>query len=192
VAAKPELPILQLKDQAAWAEWLERNHADCDGVRLKLAKKGSSVTTVTYGEAVEEGLCYGWIDGQVARYDESFYLQRFTPRRPRSKWSATNRDKVQRLIAKGRMKPAGFSAVDAAKADGRWDVAYPAQSDATVPDDLQQALDQNPRAKAFFATLTSQNRYAILFRLHDAQRPQTRAKRIAEYVAMLAEHRTFH
>jgi uncharacterized protein YdeI (YjbR/CyaY-like superfamily) len=192
VAAKPELPILQFKDQTAWAEWLERNHADSDGVRLKLAKKDSGVTTVTYGEAVEEGLCYGWIDGQVSRYDEAFYLQRFTPRRSRSKWSANNCEKVERLIAEGRMKPAGLGAVESAKADGRWDAAYPPQTAATVPDDLQRALDQNPTAEAFFETLTSANRYAILFRVHDAKRPATRAKRIADCVAMLAEHRTFH
>ena len=189
---KPEPPILQFADQAAWAKWLKQNHADSQGVRLKLAKKGSGVTTVTYGEALEEALCYGWIDGQVGRYDETFYLQRFTPRTKRSKWSANNREKVKRLIAEGRMKPAGLEAVESAQADGRWDAAYPRQSEAVVPDDLQQALDQNPKAKAFFETLTSQNRYAILFRLHDAKRPQTRAKRIADYVAMLAEHRTFH
>lgn len=192
VPTKPDLPILQFDDQRAWAEWLERNHTDEQGVRLKLAKKGSAVTTVTYGDALEVALCYGWIDGQVGRYDESLYLQRFTPRRARSKWSANNRDKVERLIAEGRMKPAGLKAVEAAKADGRWDAAYPAQSEATVPDDLQQALDQNPKAKAFFETLSGQNRYAFLFRLHDAARPETRAKRIAQYVAMLADGRTFH
>jgi uncharacterized protein YdeI (YjbR/CyaY-like superfamily) len=189
---KDDLPILQFDDQAAWAEWLERNHGDVGGAWLMLAKKGSGVTTVTYGEALEEALCYGWIDGQVSRHDESFYLQRFTPRRPRSKWSANNRDKVELLIAEGRMKPAGLEAIESAKADGRWDAAYPAQSKATVPDDLQQALDQNPEAKAFFETLSSQNRYAFLHRLHDAKRPETRAKRLATYITMLAEHRTFH
>jgi uncharacterized protein YdeI (YjbR/CyaY-like superfamily) len=189
---KPDPPVLQFADQAAWANWLEHNHADSDGVRLKLAKKGAGVTTVTYGEALDEALCYGWIDGQVGRFDESFYLQRFTPRTKRSKWSANNREKVKRLIAEGRMKPAGLGAVGSAQADGRWGAAYPRQSEATVPDDLRRALDQNPKAKAFFETLTSQNRYAILFRLHDAKRPQTRANRIADYVAMLAEHRTFH
>jgi uncharacterized protein YdeI (YjbR/CyaY-like superfamily) len=190
--AKPDLPILQFDDQAAWARWLEDNHTDPHGVWLKLAKKGSGVTTVTYGEALEEALCYGWIDGQVSRHDDSFYLQRFTPRRPRSKWSANNRDKVERLIAEGRMKPAGHEAIESAKADGRWDAAYPAQSEATVPDDFQRALDKNQEAKAFFQTLSSQNRYAFLLRIHDAKRPETRAKRIAEYVTMLAEHRTFH
>jgi uncharacterized protein YdeI (YjbR/CyaY-like superfamily) len=189
---KPEPPILQFVDQAAWAEWLERHHGESDGVRLKLAKKGSGTKTVTYREALEEALCYGWIDSQVGRHDESFYLQRFTPRRPRSVWSANNCDMAARLIADGRMKPAGLKAIEAAKADGRWDLAYPGQSMATVPDDLQHALDQNPEAKGFFETLSGQNRYAILFRLHGAKRPETRAKRIAQYVAMLAEHRTFH
>jgi uncharacterized protein YdeI (YjbR/CyaY-like superfamily) len=192
VPTKPEPPILQFDDQRAWAGWLRENHADSQGVRLMLAKKGSGITTVTYGEALEEALCYGWIDGQVGRYDESFYLQRFTPRRPRSMWSANNRTKVERLIAEGRMKPTGLKAIEAAKADGRWDAAYPAQSEATVPDDLQRALDENPEAKAFFETLSSQNRFAILFRLHGTKRPETRAKRIAQYVAMPAEHRTFH
>lgn len=189
---KPDPPIVRFADQSAWAEWLERNHADSPGVRVKLAKKGSGVTSVTYGEALEEALCYGWIDGQVGRYDESFYLQRFTPRTKRSKWSANNRDKVERLIAEGRMKPAGLEAIEAAKADGRWEDAYEPQSKAAVPEDLERALDQNPKAKAFFETLSSQNRYAVLFRLHDAKRAETRARRIAQYVAMLAEHRTFH
>jgi uncharacterized protein YdeI (YjbR/CyaY-like superfamily) len=191
VAPKDDLPILQFDDQSKWAQWLERNHTT-QGAWLKLAKKGSGTTTVTYGEALEEALCYGWIDGQVSRHDESFYLQRFTPRRSRSKWSANNRDKVERLIAEGRMKPSGMEAIEAARADGRWEAAYPAQSEATVPEDLQRAIDQNPTAKAFFETLSSQNRYAFLFRLHDAKRADTRAKRIAEYVQMLAEHRTFH
>jgi uncharacterized protein YdeI (YjbR/CyaY-like superfamily) len=192
VSTKADLPILQFSDQASWAQWLEHNDSCSQGVWLMLAKKGSGVTTVTYGEALEEALCHGWIDGQVSRYDESFYLQRFTPRTKRSKWSANNRDKVDRLTAEGRMKPAGIQAVEAAKADGRWEAAYPAQSEASVPDDLQQALDQSPNAKAFFETLSSQNRYAFLFRLHDAKRPETRAKRIAQYVEILAEHRTFH
>jgi uncharacterized protein YdeI (YjbR/CyaY-like superfamily) len=188
---KADLPILHFDDRASWAQWLQHNDTG-PGAWLMLAKKGSGATTVTYGEALEEALCHGWIDGQVSRYDESFYLQRFTPRTKRSKWSANNRDKVDRLTAEGRMKPAGITAVEAAKADGRWEAAYPAQSEASVPDDLQQALDQSPKAKAFFETLSSQNRYAFLFRLHDAKRPETRAKRIAQYVEMLAERRAFH
>ncbi len=192
MAPKSDLPILECESQAAWSEWLEHNHASADGVWLKFAKKGSGARTVAYAEAVEEALCYGWIDGQAAGHDETYYLQRFTPRRSRSKWSLINREKATRLIAEGRMKPAGHEQVEAAKADGRWDAAYPSPSAATVPDDLQQALDQNPQAKASFEQLTSQNRYAILYRVHDAKRPETRAKRIAEYVAMLAERRTLY
>jgi uncharacterized protein YdeI (YjbR/CyaY-like superfamily) len=170
----------------------QKNQQKINGVWLKFAKKGSGVATVTYAEAVEEALCYGWIDGQAAGHDETFYLQRFTPRRRRSKWSLINRNKAERLIAEGRMKPAGLAQVEAAKGDGRWDAAYPSPSAATVPDDLQAALDQNPKAKAFFEALTGQNRYAVLYRIRDAKRPETRAKRIAEYVAMLAQGRTFH
>ena len=192
MADKQGLQIVELESQAAWGKWLKSNHARVDGVWLKFAKKGSGVATVTYGEAVEEALCYGWIDGQAAGHDETYYLQRFTPRRRRSKWSLINRNKAERLITEGRMKPAGLEQIEAARADGRWDEAYPSPSAATVPDDLQAALDDNPAAKAFFEALSSQNRYAILYRVRDAKRPQTRAKRIAEYVTMLAEGRTLH
>jgi len=189
---KPDLPVLELQNQAAWGEWLERNHAEAEGAWLKLAKKGTGVTTVIYLEAVEEALCYGWIDGQVARHDETYYVQRFTPRRRRSKWSRINREKAERLIAEGRMKPAGLTHIEAARADGRWDAAYDSPSTASVPDDLQKALDQNPKAMAFFETLTGNNRYSILHRVQDAKRPETRAKRIAQFVAMLADHKTLH
>jgi uncharacterized protein YdeI (YjbR/CyaY-like superfamily) len=192
MAPKPELPILQFEHQRAWGAWLEHHHGGEDGVWLKLAKKGTGVTTVTYLEAVEEALCYGWIDGQISRHDETFYLQRFTPRRARSKWSQINREKAERLIAQKRMKPAGLKQIEAAKADGRWDAAYPSPKAVTVPDDLLRVLDQNPQAKAFFQKLSSQNRYAILYRIHDAKRPETRTKRIAEFVAMLADGRTLH
>jgi uncharacterized protein YdeI (YjbR/CyaY-like superfamily) len=192
VAPKPDLPILQFDSQEAWSAWLKDNHAESQGVWLKYAKKASGITTVNHVEAIEEALCYGWIDGQAASHDESFYLVRFTPRRPRSKWSQLNRANVERLMRQGRMKPAGMAQVEAAKADGRWDAAYPPQSSAPVPDDFQAALDQNPKAKAFFKTLTGQNRYAFLYRIHDAKRAETRARRIAEYVAMLAEGRTLH
>jgi uncharacterized protein YdeI (YjbR/CyaY-like superfamily) len=192
MSAKPELPVLEFDTQKGWSVWLELNHAEAQGVWLKFAKKASGISTITYAEALEEALCYGWIDGQAAGHDELFYLQRFTPRRPRSKWSLINREKAERLIAEGRMKPAGLQQVDDARADGRWEAAYPPPSAATVPDDLQNALDQNPEARAFFETLTSQNRYAILYRIRDAKRRETRARRIAEYVAMLAEGRTLH
>src|SRR5882757_7819160 len=149
-----ELPIVEVPDQDAWRDWLEANHASQDGVWLKFAKKGSGVGTVTYAEALEEALCFGWIDGQVRRHDERFYLQRFTPRRRRSKWSQINVEKAERLIADGRMQPAGTAQVEAAKGDGRWDAAYPAQSQAQVPEDFQRALEANPAANEFFATLT--------------------------------------
>lgn len=187
---KRDLPVLEFRDPQAWAAWLERNHASRDGLWLKFAKKGSNITTVTYSEALEEALCYGWIDGQVARHDERYYLQRFTPRRRRSRWSQINRENVERLVAQKRMKPAGLAQVEAAMSDGRWDAAYPSPSRATVPEDFQLALDANPEAKSVFETLTGSERYAILYRVEDARRPETRARRIAEYVQMLAEGRT--
>lgn len=192
MAGKAELPILQFDGQADWAAWLQRHHESSQGAWLKLAKKASGVTTVTHTEALEEALCYGWIDGQSARFDEAFYLIRFTPRRARSKWSQLNCEKVERLMSEGRMKPAGLAQVEAAKEDGRWEAAYPPASAAAVPEDLQRALDANPKAKAFFETLKGTNRYAIIYRVHDAKRPETRARRISEYVAMLAERRTLH
>ena len=147
---------------------------------------------MTFAEAIDSALCYGWIDGQRNRFDDQWYLQRFTPRRARSKWSKINRDKVERLAADGRMRPAGIREVERAKADGRWDAAYDAPSAATVPDDLQRALDANPAAAAFFATLDSRNRFAILYRVQDAKRPETRARRIETFVAMLGEGQTIY
>jgi uncharacterized protein YdeI (YjbR/CyaY-like superfamily) len=192
MAPKSELPILQCESQSAWAAWLAEHHPAADGVWLKFAKKDSGVQTVTYAEAVEEGLCFGWIDGQTKAHDDKFWLQRFTPRRKRSRWSRINRDKAERLIESNRMQPSGLVQVEAARADGRWEAAYEPQRTATVPDDLKEALEQNPRANEFFSGLTGANRYAILYRINDAKRPQTRAKRIADYVAMCAEHSTLH
>jgi uncharacterized protein YdeI (YjbR/CyaY-like superfamily) len=185
-----DLPIVQVEDQRALRRWLEQNHGSVAAVWLKLAKKGSPIPTVTYGEAVEEALCYGWIDGQVRGYDEHFYLARFTPRRPKSKWSQTNREKATRLVAEGRMQPAGLAQMQAAQADGRWEAAYPAQSEATVPEDFQRALDKNEKAKRFFETLTGSARYAFLYRLHDVTRPERRAKRIAQYIERLSAGKT--
>jgi uncharacterized protein YdeI (YjbR/CyaY-like superfamily) len=190
MAPGPDLPIVEAKDQRAWRRWLEVNHQRVDGVWLKFAKKGSPTPTVSYGEALEEALCFGWIDGQVRRFDEHFYLQRFTPRRARSQWSQNNREKAERLIGEGRMQAAGLAQVEAARGDGRWDAAYPAQSQAAVPDDLQAALDANPRAKRFFETLTGSTRYAFLYRLHNVRAPEARAKRIADYVERLSAGRT--
>ena len=171
----------------AWEAFLEERHATSDGLWLKIAKKGSGIESVTYDQAVEVALCYGWIDGQVRRFDESYYLQRFTPRRPRSKWSKVNREKVAELIERDEMKDAGLREVERAKADGRWDAAYDPPSTAAVPDDLLRELEKNEQAREFFSELDRRNRYAILYQIQDAKRPETRARRIARYVAMLAE-----
>lgn len=176
----------------AWETWLEANHAASDGVWLKLIKKGSSQSAPTYVEALEAALCYGWIDGQGRALDADFSLQRFTPRRKRSPWSQRNRDRVQALIDAGRMRPAGFAEIERAKEDGRWDAAYAPPSEAEVPDDLRAAIDASPDAAAFFATIDRQNRFALIYRTNDAKRPETRAKRIAQFVGMLARGETIH
>lgn len=185
-------PILGFASAEAWREWLEREHAASDGLWLKIPKKGCPEPGVGYAAALDEALCFGWIDGQKRSLDESHFLQGFSPRRPRSKWSKINRGKVEALAAAGRMRPAGSREVERAKADGRWDAAYDAQSTATVPEDLQQALDANPAAAEFFARLDRTNRFAVLFRVHEPKRPETRAKRIEKFVAMLAKHETIH
>jgi len=192
VAVKPDLPIVPFASRGAWEEWLEGRHASSDGVWLKIARKGSGIESVTFAEALDVALCYGWIDSQRAGFDERYFLQRFTRRKPRSKWSQVNREKVAGLIEEGRMKPAGFREVERAKADGRWDAAYEPQSTAAVPDDLRIALEKNEGAREFFGTLDSRNRYAILHRIQDVKRPETRSRRIARYVAMLAEGEKLH
>jgi uncharacterized protein YdeI (YjbR/CyaY-like superfamily) len=189
MSTKTDLPIIPFASRDAWKGWLEEQHATANGLWLKIAKKGSGVDTVSYAEAVEVALCYGWIDGQKASFDDRYWLQRFTPRRPRSKWSKVNRQKATELIKRGEMKPAGLREVERAKADGRWASAYDAQSTATVPDDLRRELEKNDKAQEFFSTLDSRNRYAILYQIQDAKRPETRARRIAKYVAMLAEQK---
>ena len=187
-----DLPTLEFPDRASWERWLDANHESSGGVWLKIAKKGSDVTTVTYTEALEDAIRYGWIDGQKGPSDGTFWLQRFCPRGRRSKWSQVNRRKASDLIDQGRMKPAGVAQVEAAKQDGRWEAAYAPQSTATVPEDFQLALDANPKANEFFATLKSSERYSFLYRIHDAKRPETRARRIRDYVAMLADGNTIH
>lgn len=187
-----ELPILEFEDRAAWESWLDAQHESSEGVWLKIARKASPASTVTYADALEGALRYGWIDGQKRPYDESFWLQRFSPRGPRSKWSLVNRRKATELIEQGRMTAAGLAKVQAAKQDGRWDAAYASARTARVPEDFQRALDENPAAKEFFATLGSTHRYSFLYRINDAKRPETRTRRINEYVAMLAEGRTIH
>ncbi|WP_344532458.1 YdeI/OmpD-associated family protein [Streptomyces albiaxialis] len=191
-AGQPELPTLPFASRAEWEAWLEERHGEADGVWIKLAKKGTGVTSVSYAEAVEVALCFGWIDGQSRRLDETYWLQKFTPRRSRSKWSQINRERATELIERGLMRPAGLREIERAKADGRWEAAYASPSQASVPDDLQAALDANEAARAFFATLDGRNRYAILHRIHDAKRPETRARRIEQFVTMLGEGRTPH
>ncbi|HET6567085.1 MAG TPA: YdeI/OmpD-associated family protein [Rhodothermales bacterium] len=187
-----EQPILLFEHEQAWAEWLEEHHADAAGVWLRLAKKKAEFQSVSYAEALDAALCYGWIDSQKKGYDASSWLQRFTPRGPKSIWSRINREKAQALMEAGRMKPAGLAAVERAKEDGRWAAAYDSQRNATVPDDLQVELDRNPKARAFFSTLDSANRYAVLFRIQTAKRPETRAKRIASLVGMLERNEKIH
>ena len=187
MTARPDLPILPFASRVSWEAWLAENHETSNGLWLKIAKKGSGVGTVSYTEALDAALCYGWIDGQKGKFDDDHWLQRFTPRRPRSKWSKVNREKAAKLIASGEMKPAGLREVERARADGRWDAAYEAQSEATVPEDLRLKLKKNEKALKTFAGLDSANRYAILYRIQDAKKPETRARRIEEYVAMLTE-----
>ena len=186
------LPTLPFASAAAWEAWLEDHHAESKGVWIKMAKMDAGIESVRYPEVLDSALCFGWIDGRRDALDERYFLQRFTPRRPRSRWSRINRDKAERLIAEGRMRPAGLAEVEQAKADGRWEAAYEGQRSITVPEDLQRELDARPDAKAFFAGLTSQNRYAILYRLQDAKRPETRARRLAQFVAMLEAGETIY
>jgi uncharacterized protein YdeI (YjbR/CyaY-like superfamily) len=187
-----DLPVLTFASQEEFADWLGENHESADGVWIKIAKKGTGIATVTHLEALDVALCHGWIDGRRQGHDETWFLQRFTPRRARSRWSRINRDKALALIESGAMKPAGLREVERAQADGRWDAAYEGQRAATVPPDLQAELDANPRARAFFEGLDSQNRYAILYRLQDAKRPETRARRLEKFVGMLERGETLH
>ena len=186
------LPRIRFASPAEWEEWLEDNHAVSQGVWIKMAKKDSGIESVRYPEVLEIALCFGWIDGRREALDERYFLQRYTPRRPRSKWSRINREKAERLIADGRVRRPGLAEVERAKADGRWEAAYEGQRSSTVPSDLQRELDARPKAKAFFAELNRQNRYAILYRLQDAKKPETRARRLAKFVAMLEAGETIH
>lgn len=180
-----ELPVLPFENKKKWADWLEKQHDKSPGVWLKLAKKDTGIKSVTRDEALDVALCYGWIDGQGKSLDDQYWLQKFTPRRPKSTWSKINTEKVERLIASGEMKPAGLREIEAAKQDGRWDKAYASQKNMTVPEDLQAALNKNKKAKAFFETLKGSNRYAILFRIHNAKKLETRIRRIQQFVEML-------
>ena len=186
------LPIIAFPAAGELEGWLRENHTSASGLWLKLAKKDSAIESVSYAEALEHALCFGWIDGQKRAFDERFWLQRFTPRGPRSRWSRINREKAERLIEQGRMQAAGAEQVERARGDGRWERAYEGQRTSTVPADLQRELDRSPVALAFFQTLNSVNRYAIIYRIGDAKRPQTRARRIAKFVAMLEAHERIH
>jgi uncharacterized protein YdeI (YjbR/CyaY-like superfamily) len=186
------LAVVSFASRAKWKAWLAKNHSTSAGVWLEIAKKGSALTSVSYAEAIEVALCYGWIDGQKAAGDEDRWRQRFTPRAPRGLWSKINRDKATELIARGAMQPAGLREVEAARADGRWDAAYAGQGSMTVPQDLREELERNDKARAFFEMLDGANRYAVLYRIHDAKKPETRRARIEKFVTMLEEHRTLH
>jgi uncharacterized protein YdeI (YjbR/CyaY-like superfamily) len=187
------LPILTFRNDASFEAWLRQQPPDAPGAWLKLAKKKSAAEPgLTKSEAIDAALCHGWIDGQLDRYDDTHWLVRFTPRKARSKRSQVNRKRADELVAEGRMREAGLAQIEAARADGRWAAAYAPASRASVPADLQQALDANPAAASFFATLKGANRYAILYRIASVKRPETRARKIAEYVAMLERGETIH
>jgi len=187
-----DLPILLFTTPPDFEVWLEENHAESEGFWLKIAKKGSGKTSISYAEGLELALCFGWIDSQKRGLDEKFFLQRFTPRRPRGRWSRINREKVEALLAAEAMRPAGMAEVEAAKADGRWEAAYEGARTAKVPDDLRRELDANEAAREFFATLDSSNRYAIVYRLDDAKKPETRERRLRKFVAMLERGEKIH
>lgn len=186
------LPIHHFEQQQDWAAWLTKNHKLSSGVWLKLAKKGAHTQSVSYDEAIETALCFGWIDGQKQAHSEQFWLQKFTRRSDKSIWSKINKEKALALVKAGAMKPAGLKEIERAKIDGRWDAAYDSAGKATVPSDFQSALDSNARAKDFFETLDSRNRYAVLFRIQTARKAETRAKRISQFVQMLERHEKVH
>ncbi|VWB57305.1 hypothetical protein BLA14095_02529 [Burkholderia lata] len=183
---------LTFASQIEWESWLGQNGSTSTGAWLRLAKKGSEQRTVTYEQALESALCHGWIDGQKRAESEQYWLQRFTPRTAKSIWSKLNKDRAEALIATGRMHPSGMCEIEKARKDGRWEAAYTSASNSIVPDDLQAALDANPGAGKFFATLNSRNRYAILFRIQNAKKPETRARKIGEFIDMLNRGETIH
>jgi uncharacterized protein YdeI (YjbR/CyaY-like superfamily) len=186
------LPILTFRNGESFEEWLEQQPATAAGSWLRLPAKSAALPGLTKGEAIDVALCHGWIDGQLDKYDEKYWLVRFTPRKARSKWSQVNKRRAAELIAEGRMRQSGLAQIEAAQSDGRWAAAYAPQSSATVPADLQAALNVNPQAAQFFATLKGANRYAILYRIGSVKRPETRARKIAEFVAMLERGETIH
>jgi len=186
------LSIMSFETQQDWESWLTEHRTDTVGIWLKIAKKETGKPSVNYSEALDSALCYGWIDGQKASFDDQYWLQKFTPRRPKSIWSKVNCDKATALIAEGRMQPEGIRQVELAKADGRWESAYESQSKITIPADFQSELDKNQKAKDFFSTLNSINRYAILFRIHSAKKPATRSARINKFIEMLSNNQKIY
>ena len=186
------LPVLDFVDAEAWETWLATHGGNAAGLWLKIAKAGNAASSLTKAQAIDGALCHGWIDGQIDKYDEAWFLTRFTPRKRTSKWSENNRKRAEQLAAEGRVAPAGLAEIEAAKADGRWDKAYAPASTAAEPEDLTAALDAAPAARAFFDTLTGANRYAILYRVQTAKKPETRAARIAKFVGMCARGETIH
>jgi uncharacterized protein YdeI (YjbR/CyaY-like superfamily) len=190
--AKRDLPVLAFKSQQAWDAWLTSQPVGSKGLWLKLAKKSSAVASVSKQEAIDTALCHGWIDGQLDSFDDKYWLVRFTPRQSASKWSEKNRARALQLVELGRIQPAGLNEIERAKKDGRWNAAYAPQSTAQVPDDLRAALAKNRRAKSFFETLDRRNRYAILHRIHNAKKAETRTARIEKFVAMLTEGKTIY
>lgn len=187
-----ELPIIAFDDLDSWDTWLRSHGAASSGMRLKFAKSGAPRPTISKAEAIEAALCHGWIDGQLGKFDDAYFLTRFTPRRPGSRWSAINRGTAERLMREGRMAAAGLAEVERAKATGRWDTAYAPQSEAQPPSDLIAALDASPAAKRMFDGLDGANRYAVIYRVQDVKKPETRARKIAAYVEMLARGETIH
>lgn len=191
-AERGGLPVLDFADAQAWEAWLAAQGGKTAGIWLKIAKAGNSASSLTKAQAIDAALCHGWIDGQIDKYDEAWFLTRFTPRKRTSKWSENNRKRAEQLVADGRVAPAGLAEIEAAKADGRWDTAYAPASTAEEPEDLKAALDAVPEARAFFDTLTGANRYAILYRVQTAKKAETRAARIEKFVAMCRRGETVH
>jgi uncharacterized protein YdeI (YjbR/CyaY-like superfamily) len=187
-----DIPIMPFETQQDWEAWLKENHAGTRGIWLKIAKKEARTSSVSYAEALDSALCYGWIDGQKAAFDDQYWLQKFTPRTAKSIWSKVNCSKAEALIAEGKMQSAGLRQVEMAKSDGRWERAYESQSKITIPDDFQRELDKNPKAKDFFSTLDSANRYAFLFRIQAAKKPETRSAKIQKFIEMLNQQQKLH
>jgi len=187
-----DLPVILFDNQKELKEWLSKNYSQIHGIWIKIAKKNSGKTSVTYNEAIEEALCYGWIDGQINRYNDDYYIQKFTPRGPKSVWSKINVAKIENLIKENRLQPSGLQAVKVAKSNGAWDAAYDSSSTFTIPEDFQAALKENPKAKQFFETLNRANTYAIYWHLETAKRPETRQARIEKFINMLNKGEKLH